>query len=207
MRFSVWSGITICLLSLFNNGACFGQDSQSDFKLMQQAQKEYDAGQLAEAERDFRELTKRLPSAVYMHVYLGQSLFEQSKFREAIGPYETARSLEKRGKKLTSDQHRILTDQLAMAYGVSGELKKAHALLEDAVQQDPEYPLNYYNLACAFAQEGDKTKMLANLSLAFKHKDHVVKGENLPDPRADFSFRDYVQDPDFVGLMNEIGYK
>jgi len=170
---------------------------------MQQAQKEYADGQLAEAERDFRELTKRLPSNIYVHVYLGQCLFELHKFGEAIEPYEKARNLEKSGSKLTSDQHRILTDQLAMSYGMIGELRKVHALLNDAVLQDPEYPLNYYNLACAFAEEGDKAKMLANLSLAFQHKDHVVKGETLPDPRSDPSFRNYVQDPDFMQLMKE----
>lgn len=204
MRVCLWSILAICSFSLTNGIPCFGQVSQSDLKLMQQAQKEYDAGQLAQAERDFRELTKRLPSGIYAHIYLGQALFEQSKFLEAIGPYEKARSLEKSGGKLTPDQSRILTDQLAIAYGMTGELKKVHALLEDAVQQDPEYPLNYYNLACASAEEGDKPKMLANLSLAFKYKDHALKGEQVPDPRADSSFRSYLQDPDFVRL---IGYK
>lgn len=207
MRFCLWSVLAICVFPLSNGRPCFGQDSQSDIKLMQQAKKEYAAGQFAEAERDFRELTKRLPSNIYVHIYLGQCFFEQHKFGEAVEPYEKARHLEKSGSNLTSDQHRILTDQLVMAYGMGGELKKVHTLLDDAVQQDPEYPLNYYNLACAFAEEGDKAKMLANLSLAFKHKDHAVKGEQVPDPRSDSSFHDYLQDPDFVGLMKEIGYK
>ena len=34
--------------------------------------------------------------------------------------------------------------------------------------------MNYYNLACAFAEEGAKREMLANLSLAFRYKSHIV---------------------------------
>jgi predicted Zn-dependent protease len=94
-----------------------------------------------------------------------------------------------------------------MAYGISGDLKKARALLDDAIRQDPEYPLNYYNLACAFAEEGDKGKVLANLSLAFKRKEHALKGEQMPDPRSDSSFQKYVRDEDFVKLMAKLGYK
>jgi len=124
-----------------------------------------------------------------------------------VVPYEKARALETNGSKLSSDQHRILVDQLVMAYGVSGDLKKARALLDGAIQQDPEYPLNYYNLACAVAEEGDKNKALANLSLAFQHKDNVLKGEKMPDPRTDSSFQKYVRDDDFMVLMKKLGYQ
>jgi predicted Zn-dependent protease len=160
--------------------------------LSQQALQEFREGKYSEAERDFREITKSDPSNVYAHVYLGQTFFKEEKYAEAIGPYETARTLEKSGTQLSSDQHRILVDQLVMAYGISGQLKKAHTLLDEAISQDTEYPLNYYNLACAFAEEGNKDKMLANLKLAFQHKDHVLKGEQMPDPRSDSSFQKYV---------------
>lgn len=182
-------------------------DNQSNEKLMEQARQEYSSKKLADAERDFRELSKRLPSNIYLQIYLGQSLFEQEKFADSIAPYEKARELERDGKKLSSDQHRILNDQLAMAYGISGNLKSARALLEEGIRQDPEYPLNYYNLACAFAEDGDKNKMLENLSLAFQRKSNTVKGEKMPDPRADSSFQKYVHDGDFMKLMNNLGYK
>jgi len=171
-----------------------------------QARQEYTAGRFSDAERDFRELTRRDPSNFEGQLFLGQSLFRQEKYAESVVPYEKARQLERNGHKLNSDQHRILVDQLAMAYGISGDLKKARALLEDAVQQDPEYPLNYYNLACAFAEEDQKGKVLANLSLAFQHKDNVLKGEKMPDPRTDSSFQKYVRDDDFIKLMKKLGY-
>jgi tetratricopeptide (TPR) repeat protein len=107
---------------------------------------------------------------------------------------------------LNSEQHHILIDQLVTAYGISGNLQEVHTLLDEAIRQDPDYPLNYYNLACAYASEGDKPKMLANLSLAFQHKDHVLKGEEMPDPRTDDSFQNYIHDPDFVKLMKQLGY-
>lgn len=82
-----------------------------------------------------------------------------------------------------------------------------HELLDDAIATDPEYPLNYYNLACAFAEEGSKGKMLTNLDLAFKHKDHLLKSEQMPDPRTDPSFRRYEQDADFIRLTKDLGLK
>ena len=36
------------------------------------------------------------------------------------------------------------------------------------INQDPEYPLNYYNLACGCAEEGNKNQALANLSFERK---------------------------------------
>ena len=68
-------------------------------------------------------------------------------------------------------------------------------------------PLNYYNRACAFAEEGDKSKALTNLDLAFQRKANVLHGEQMPDPRADSSFQKYVRDPDFVSLMKKLGYQ
>jgi len=196
-----------CLLALCSGTPCLAQGHGSDEKLIEQAQHEYTAGKFAEAERDLREITKRDPSNIYAQVYLAQALFRQEKYAEAVAPYEKARALETNGSKLSSDQHRILVDQLVMAYGVSGDLKKARALLDGAIQQDPEYPLNYYNRACAFAEEGDKNKALANLSLAFQHKDNVLKGEKMPDPRTDSSFQKYVRDDDFMVLMKKLGYQ
>ena len=130
----------------------------------------------------------------------------QKKYAESIAPFEKARELEVTGMRMNSDQHHILIDQLVIAYGISGNLKKVHGLLDEAIRQDPDYPLNYYNLACAYAGEGDKPKMLANLTLAFQYKDHVLKGEQMPDPRTDDSFQHYIHDPDFLKLMKQIGY-
>lgn len=183
------------------------QLAESNEKLAEKARQEYAAGKFADAERDFRELTKRDPSNVEGQVYLGQALFRQEKYADSVAPYEKARELERTGSKLTSDQHRILVDQLAMAYGIGGDLKKSRALLEASIRDDPEYPLNYYNLACVNAEEGNKGEVLSSLALAFQHKEYVLKGEQMPDPRADSSFQKYVRDEDFIKLMARLGHK
>ncbi len=180
---------------------------QSSVVLSERAMQEFREGKYSDAERDFRAITRSDPSNLYAQFYLGQTFFKEEKYAEAIGPYEKARALEKSGEVLSLDQHRIVTDQLVMAYGISGQVNKAHELLDNAIPQDTEYPLNYYNLACVFAEDGNKGKMLANIELAFQHKDHVLKGERMPDPRSDSSFQKYVQDDDFVKLMKALGFK
>jgi len=204
MRLSSVAIVSICFFSMA--AICTGQSGDPKSSLADRALQEYKSGQYAAAERDCREIVKQNPSNILAQIYLGQSLFKQQKFADAVGPFEKARELEANGMKLNSDQHRVLVDQLVMAYGISGNLKKAHSLLDDAIRQDTDYPLNYYNLACAFAEEGDKAKMLSSLSTAFQHKDHVLKGEHLPDPRSDDSFQKYVHDDDFVKLMKQLGY-
>ncbi len=136
------------LMSLFLAAGAYGQQP-SPGALSERALQEFREGKYSEAERDFREITRADPSNIYAQVYLGQTLFKEEKYLDAVGPYEKARAIEKGGKVLSSDQRRILVDQLVMAYGISGQLKKAHELLDESIPQDPDYPLNYYNLACA----------------------------------------------------------
>jgi predicted Zn-dependent protease len=193
-------------LIMFSVLLCSLQPINGQTSAVDRALQEYRLGQFSAAERDFREILRQDPSNILAAIYLGQSLFKEKKYADAVGPFEKARELEAAGTKLTTDQHRILVDQLVIAYGISGSLKKVHTLLDTAIRQDPDYPMNYYNLACAFAEEGEKAKMLVNLSTAFQHKDHIIKGEQMPDPRSDDSFLRYVHDQDFLKLMREIGY-
>lgn len=172
--------------------------------IVHQALQEFRDKNYAAAERDFREIAKRAPSNIYAQFHLGQTLFKEEQYGAATTAFQKARDLEKEGKGLSMVQHRILVDQLVMAYGISGDLKTAHTLLDDAITQDPEYPLNYYNLACAFAEDGDKNRVLANLDLAFQRKANVLKGEQMPDPRSDSSFQKYLRDPDFVSFMKKL---
>lgn len=185
--------------------ACAGQDVENFSALADRAVKEFRADDWPAAERDFREVLKRDPSNIFAHMYLGQTLFRQEKYSEAATFFQKTRDMQKTRKQLNLTQERILTDQLVMSYGITGEMKKAHTLLDEAIQKDPDYPLNYYNRACAFAEEGDKSKALANLDLAFQRKANVLKGEEMPDPRADSSFQRFVRDADFVTLMKKLG--
>jgi hypothetical protein len=82
---------------------------------------------------------------------------------------------------------RVITDQLVMALGMSGDLKSSRALAEQAVKADPDYPLNYYNLACADAEQGNAADAKAHLQQAFDRRANTLKGESLPDPATDDS--------------------
>jgi predicted Zn-dependent protease len=176
----------------------------AEMDAFQSAKRLYQAGRLAEAEKSFREITLHDPSNVAAQMFLGQTLFREEKFAEAVKPYEAVRALEKSGAKLTLTQHRILGDQLAMAYGISGRTADSKAFLHELVHTDPEYPLNYYNLACVAADESDKPGVLKNLKLAFQHTDKVLPGEKMPDPASDPSFKKYVQDADFKALLTRL---
>ncbi|MEX2299322.1 MAG: tetratricopeptide repeat protein [Bryobacterales bacterium] len=196
----------VCLAACLP-GAVVSLGQETAGEVLDKARQEFTAGRYAAAEIHLRELTKVVPQNVQVHAYLGHALFRQEKFAEAIGPYEKALELEAGGAKVSEQEHRILVDQLAMSYGIGGQIKKAFALLDEAIRQDPDYPLNYYNLACAYAEQDDKAKVLSNLDLAFQRKANTLQGEQMPDPRSDSSFQKYARDPDFVGLMKKLGYQ
>ena len=82
---------------------------------------------------------------------------------------------------------RILTDQLAMSLGMSGKLAESRSVLDAAIASDPDYPLNYYNLACADAEQGDAAQAKIHLQQAFDRKANTLQGEHLPDPTKDDS--------------------
>lgn len=82
---------------------------------------------------------------------------------------------------------RAATDQLVMSLGRSGDLKEATAVAEKAVTADPDYPINYYNLACIDAGRGNAAAAKTHLQQAFDRKANVIHGESMPDPAKDDS--------------------
>lgn len=164
------------------------------------------ANSYAKAEEQFRALTRSAPNLLLGHLYLGHTLFFQSKYREAIPSYERARELAAQGVALSQVNKRVLTDQLGMAYAGTGRLSDARAVFEAAIQEDPEYPMYYYNLACTFAETGDIDMALANLKLGFARRSHMLPGETYPDPRRDVSFKGFLKNEKFQAAMKEMGY-
>lgn len=76
---------------------------------------------------------------------------------------------------------RMTTDQLVMALGKSGDAKGSRAVAEDAVSVDPDYPMNYFNLACADAEQGDAVNAKKHLQEAFDRRRNVPADEQMPD--------------------------
>ena len=82
---------------------------------------------------------------------------------------------------------RLVTDQLSLSYGMSGDLKRSREVNEAAILKDPTYPLYYYNLACADAESGDATAARVHLQQASDRRANTLKGEPFPDPSTDDS--------------------
>jgi tetratricopeptide (TPR) repeat protein len=92
---------------------------------------------------------------------------------------------------------RIAIDQAVMAYGISGDFPKSRSLLATAIRLDPQYPMNYYNLACADAEEGKVSDARLHLQQALARKGDVIPGESLPDPTQDDSILKLKNDKPF----------
>ncbi len=92
---------------------------------------------------------------------------------------------------------RVATDQLVMSLGMSGDLKDSRTVAEMAIASDPDYPLNYYNLACADAEQGNATDARIHLQQAFDRRANIIKGESMPDPAEDDSILKLKKDKAF----------
>jgi len=99
---------------------------------------------------------------------------------------------------------RVATDQLVMSLGMSGDLKNSRAVAEQATGSDPDYPLNYYNLACADAEEGNASAAKLHLQQAFDHRANVLKGETMPDPTKDDSILKLKRDREFWAFVQSL---
>jgi len=99
---------------------------------------------------------------------------------------------------------RVVTDQLSMSLGISGDLKGSREVNEAAIKQDPEYPLYYYNLACADAEAGDPIAAHTHLQQAFDRRTHALEGEPFPDPTEDDSLLKLRKDAAFWSLAKQV---
>ena len=131
----------------------------------------------------------------------GSGFFLQKDYRNAAIYYQQAVDLEKQKPQLPSDQWHVLVDNLAMAYGISGDLKKSQETLEYGISKDSKYPDFYYTLACAYAEGNDLDHTLSNLKLAFEYRKNLIPGEHMPDPRTENSFQRFKDDARFQKLV------
>jgi len=92
---------------------------------------------------------------------------------------------------------RVTTDQLSMALGMSGDLKGSREVNQTAIAKDPDYPLYYFNLACADAESGDAANARTHLQQAFDRRANTLQGESFPDPAADDSIQKLKSNKDF----------
>ena len=87
----------------------------------------------------------------------------------------------------------MLVDNLAIAYGITGDIKESQAVLEYGIKLEPEYPMFYYNMACGYGELDDEDNAIKYLRLAFKYKANMIEGERLPNPDTDSSFKKFLR--------------
>lgn len=134
----------------------------------------------------------------------GSRFFLDRDFKRAIPPYQKALDREKENRTLGEALWRVLVDNLGMAYGISGDLKKAKETFEYGLSKDPKYPMFHYNMACTYAEMKDIDKTIFFLQQAFQYKQNMIKGERFPDPWTDDSFQRFMNNEKFVNALKEL---
>lgn len=136
-----------------------------------------------------------------------QTLYQARMFKAAAPFFEIALI------KLTDDPgpfpsvrtaRRIATDHAGMSYGMAGEIGKARSIFERAIAEDPDYPMYYYNLACADAEEKKLRDARLHLQAAFERKANVISGESMPDPTKDDSFLPFKHNREFWTFLEQL---
>lgn len=134
----------------------------------------------------------------------GSAFYLERDYKHAIPPYQKALDLEKKQRTLDETFWRVLVDNLGMAYGISGDLKKAHETFEYGISKDPKYPMFHYNMACTYAEMNDVDNAIVYLKQAFQYKQNMIKGERFPDPWTDSSFQRFMNNDKFVNALKEL---
>jgi tetratricopeptide (TPR) repeat protein len=137
----------------------------------------------------------------------GQILYESKMYEAAAPIFEKALAIvPTNGSPFPSAKiaRRVLTDQAGMSYGISGNYLKARAIFEAGIAADPEYPMYYYNLACADAGENKLADASLHLQEAFARKANVIPGETMPDPTEDDSFLPYKSNREFWTFVTQL---
>lgn len=138
------------------------------------------------------------------YVKEGSVFYLKREFKKAIKPYQKALDLEKQQPTLDKTFWRVLVDNLGISYGITGDLKKAKETFEYGLSKDPDYPMFHYNMACTFAEMNDEDQAISYLKTAFKNKDKMIEGEEMPNPETDDSFQRFMKDEKFLNALKEI---
>jgi hypothetical protein len=133
----------------------------------------------------------------------GSAYFLRSEYDKAIGPYRNALDREKTAPKLPQPLWRVLVDNLAMAYGMTGRLDAVVDVLRYGSSKDPSYPMFYFLMADTCAERNDLENTIKFLRLALKFRENMNPGEKLPDPLTDDSFKRFYQNDEFKKLAGE----
>ncbi len=138
------------------------------------------------------------------YLQVGSLFYLSHNYQKAIPPYARALELEQKDRQLDKKLWYVLIDNLGMAYGITGNLDKARETFAYGIQEDPDYPLFYYNMACYYGEKGDANNAAAYLQKAYQRRANMIAGETMPDPRSDDSFKKLLKDKEFRKTVDSI---
>lgn len=136
-----------------------------------------------------------------------QVLFRAQEYRAAAPMFEKALTMvppDGAPFKSATLARRVTRDQAGMSFGISGDFTKARSIFEKGAAEDPDYPMYYYNLACADAGEKKLSDARTHLQQAFDRKSNVNPGETLPVPTEDDSFLPYKGNKEFWVFLESL---
>ena len=134
----------------------------------------------------------------------GSKYYLDGEYKKAIPPYQKAVDLEKKERKLNKAIWLVVVDNLGMAYGMTGDIKKSMEVLEYGIKEEPTYPMFYYNMACGYGELDDEDNAIKYLRSAFKYKDNMIEGEHFPNPETDSSFQRLMKSEKFRKAIAEM---
>jgi len=140
-------------------------------------------------------------------VLYAQVLYQTHQYQAAAPTFEKAMAMvpdDGAPFKSALVARRIVRDQAGMSYGIAGDFKTARGIFEKGIAEDPDYPMSYYNLACADAGEKKLSEARTHLQQAFDRKRNMIPGEAMPVPTQDDSFLPYKNDKDFWAFLESL---
>lgn len=162
-----------------------------------------DAPQFERALRLFRFDSGYVPTSED-HSTIGTIFFAAAKNFESAAVYYRQALDTLDSSTPNRNTRRFLVDQLSISYGMSGDTAASRKVNEDAIAQDPDYPIYYYDLACADADEGKADAARTHLQQAFDRRKNILPGETFPDPSADDSFARLKDDKGFWDFVTQM---
>jgi tetratricopeptide (TPR) repeat protein len=150
---------------------------------------------------------EKIAKETIQFVSQGSAAYLKQDYQKSIQFYSKALELEKKEPTLERNIWRVLVDNLGMSYGISGNNKKAKEIFEYGLSKDEQYPMFYYNLACAYAELNDLDNAITNLERAFEYKENMIRGERIPNPATDDSFSRFLKNEKFRRVLDELSSK
>jgi tetratricopeptide (TPR) repeat protein len=142
-----------------------------------------------------------------VYAQYGSGAYLKRDYKTAIQHYSKAVELNKQDRQMKAVIWRVVVDNLGMAYGMTGDLVNAKKTFEYGLSVQPDYPLFHYNMACTYGEMGDVDQAIASLRKAFSLEANMNRGESMPDPATDSSFKRFLKDEKFRAFLRERGSK